>query len=165
MVGGSGLYLRALLQGLFDGPSRDEALRGRLEGIAERFGDARLHRLLARVDPEAAARIDPHDRVRVVRALEVFALTGRPLSRPSRQGATALEGFGCGWSGSCPDRAALREAVAARTRQMFARGLLEEVRGLVAGGRAAGAALEGHRLPAGAGVLRGELSEARRSRS
>src|SRR6185295_18541391 len=69
VVGGTGLYLRALLVGLFEGPSRDAELRRRLEGIAERRGDARLHRLLARVDPRAAARIPPRDRVRVIRAL------------------------------------------------------------------------------------------------
>ena len=93
MAGGTGLYLRALLVGLFEGPSRDEALRRRLEALADRFGDARLHRLLARVDPVAAARISPRDRVRVVRALEVYRATGRPLSEQQRQGAEPLRGL------------------------------------------------------------------------
>jgi len=131
VAGGTGLYLRALLQGLFEGPSRDEALRGRLEGAADRFGDARLHRLLARVDPEAAARIRPRDRVRVVRALEVYYATGRPITEGQRGGAEPLRGFRPLVLGLDPDRAALREAVEERTRGMLARGLLEETRALV----------------------------------
>jgi len=131
VAGGTGLYLRALLQGLFEGPSRDEALRRRLEGLAERFGDARLHRLVARVDPEAAARIRPRDRVRVVRALEVYHLTGRPISVGQRGGAEPMGGFRRLVVGLDPDRAALREAVRARTRDMLAGGLLEEVRALL----------------------------------
>ena len=80
VAGGTGLYLRALRRGLFAGPSRDPDLRRRLEGIAERGGDARLHRMLARVDPESAARIEKSDRLRVIRALEVFRASGRSLS-------------------------------------------------------------------------------------
>jgi tRNA dimethylallyltransferase len=130
VAGGTGLYLRALLQGLFLGPSRDEALRDRLLGMAERFGDARLHRLLGRVDPEAAARIRPRDRVRVVRALEVYRATGRTITAQQREGADPLEGFRALVVGLDPDRAALREAVEARTRRMLREGLLEEVRRL-----------------------------------
>jgi tRNA dimethylallyltransferase len=139
VAGGTGLYLRALLQGLFEGPSRDEALRRRLEGLAARFGDARLHRLLARVDPEAAARIGPRDRVRVVRALEVRHVTGRPISERQRGGAEPLRGFRTLVVGLDPGRAELRKAVEARTRDMLARGLVEEVRGLL--GRGFGAHL------------------------
>ena len=134
VAGGTGLYLRALLRGLFEGPSRDEALRGRLELLAVRFGDARLHRLLARVDPEAAARIRPRDRVRVVRALEVYRVTGRPISEQQRQGAEPLQGFRGIVVGLDPDRATLRRAVETRTREMLARGLVEEVRGLLGRG-------------------------------
>lgn len=134
VVGGAGLYLRALLQGLFEGPSRDEALRRRFEGMARRFGDARLHRLLRGVDPEAAARLDPRDRVRVVRALEVFALTGRPLSRHHQSAPDPLTGFRVRVVVLDPGGAVLRAAVLARTRRMFETGLLEEVRGLLAGG-------------------------------
>jgi len=132
VAGGTGLYLRALLQGLFEGPSRDESLRGRLEALAGRFGDARLHRHLARVDREAAARIPPRDRVRVVRALEVYHLTGRPISEGQRAGAEALTGFRALVVGLDPGRDALREAVERRTREMLARGLLDETRALVA---------------------------------
>ena len=134
VAGGTGLYLRALLQGLFEGPSRDEALRGRLEGAADRFGDARLHRLLARVDAEAARRIAPPDRVRVVRALEVFRATGRPITESHRKGSEPLRGFRTLLVGLDPGREALRTAVVARTRRMLEAGLVEEARRLVARG-------------------------------
>jgi tRNA dimethylallyltransferase len=134
VAGGTGLYLKALLQGLFEGPARDEPLRGRLAAMAVRFGDARLHRLLARVDPEAAARLPARDRVRVVRALEVFWTTGRPLSAHHRTGSEPLRGFFPRLVGIAPDRGALRQAIERRTRQMFQGGLLEEVRGLLARG-------------------------------
>jgi tRNA dimethylallyltransferase len=134
VAGGTGLYLHALLQGLFEGPSRDEGLRRRLEGLAERHGDARLHRLLARVDPEAAARTRPRDRVRVVRALEVRCVTGRPISEQQQGGAEPLRGFGTLVVGLDPDRAELRKAVEARTRDMLARGLVDEVRSLLGRG-------------------------------
>lgn len=134
VAGGTGLYLKALLQGLFEGPSRHEPLRRRLEAIAERHGDPRLHRLLARVDPESASRLSARDRLRVVRALEVFWTTGRPLSAHHRQGAEPLRGFSTLVLGLAPDRAALRQAVERRTSEMFERGLLEEVRGLLARG-------------------------------
>ena len=131
VAGGTGLYLRALLEGLFEGPSRDEALRRRLEALAERRGDARLHRLLLRVDPEAGARIRPRDRVRTVRALEVYWSTGRSITEQQRAGAEPLRGFRTLVIGLDPDRAALRAAVVARTRRMLEQGLLDEVRGLL----------------------------------
>ena len=80
VAGGTGFYFRALTRGLFPGPGKDPRLRGRLEAIALRRGSECLHRALRRVDPASAARIQPRDRVRLVRALEVFLLTGRPLS-------------------------------------------------------------------------------------
>jgi tRNA dimethylallyltransferase len=131
VAGGTGLYLRALLEGLFVGPSRDAGLRRRLESIAERGGEARLHRLLARVDPATAARVSVGDRVRVVRALEVFRATGRPISEHHRTPAPALRGFASFQVGISPPRAGLRAAVEARAREMFARGLLKEVQGLL----------------------------------
>jgi len=132
VVGGTGLYLRALLRGLFAGPSRDEALRGRLEAMAERHGERRLHRWLARVDPASAARIEAADRVRVVRALEVFHKTGRPLSGHHEDGAEPLGGFTVRLLGLAPPRETLRAAVEARTDRMLAGGLVEETRGLIA---------------------------------
>jgi tRNA dimethylallyltransferase len=131
VAGGTGLYLKALLEGLFDGPARDEGRRRRLEGLAERFGDERVHRLLRRLDPEAAARIRPRDRVRIVRALEVYWATGRPISAHQRDGAEPLSGYRVLLLGLSPDRGALRRVVERRTREMLERGLLEEVRGLL----------------------------------
>ena len=80
LVGGTGFYYRALTRGLFPGPGKDAALRARLEAIAARRGVERLWQLVRRVDPESALRIQPRDRLRLVRALEVYLLTGRPLT-------------------------------------------------------------------------------------
>lgn len=131
VVGGTGLYLRALLHGLFEGPARDEPLRGRLEAMVARYGEARLHRWLARVDPDAAARIEPADRVRVVRALEVFHKTGRPLSGHHQAGSEPLRGFDVRLLGLAPSRDTLRAAVETRTQRMLAEGLVAETRGLI----------------------------------
>ena len=131
VAGGTGLYLKALLQGLFEGPSRDEALRARLERTASRFGNARLHRLLEHLDPQAARRTHANDRVRIVRALEVYWLTGRPITAQQAVAAAPLEGPLL-VVGLDPGRARLREAVARRTREMLERGLVGEVRALVA---------------------------------
>jgi tRNA dimethylallyltransferase len=134
VAGGTGLYLRALVEGLFEGPSRQSALRERLEALADRHGEARLHRLLARADPVAAARVEPNDRVRVVRALEVFLATGRPITEHRRGGATPLVGVDVLTLGLSPDRDTLRRAVERRTDEMLAGGLVEEVRALMARG-------------------------------
>jgi tRNA dimethylallyltransferase len=134
VVGGAGLYFRALFRGLFEGPRRDEAFRRRVEQMADRFGDARLHRLLARVDPEAAARIRVRDRIRIVRALEVFRATGRPISDMQRATSPGLQGFRTLFLGLAPERAALKEAVERRARAMFDAGLVDEVRRLLAAG-------------------------------
>jgi tRNA dimethylallyltransferase len=131
VVGGTGLYLRALLHGLFEGPSRDAALRGRLEAMAARYGAARLHRWLAHVDPDSAARIEAADRVRVVRAVEVFHKTGRPLSRHHQAGAEPLRGYDVRLLGLAPSREVLRAAVETRTQLMMAAGLVEETRALI----------------------------------
>jgi tRNA dimethylallyltransferase len=134
VVGGTGLYLRALLQGLFEGPSRDAALRRRFDALARRHGDRRLHRLLARVDPEAAARTATRDRVRVIRALEVYWATGRPISDHRRRATSALQGFSTFAVGLSPPRDRLRETVAARVDAMLEGGLLDEIRGLLGQG-------------------------------
>jgi tRNA dimethylallyltransferase len=135
-VGGTPLYLKALLCGLFDGPPGDEALRQRLAQEAEQLGPFALHQRLARVDPGAAARLHPNDLRRVIRALEVWELTGRPLSAWQTQ-----------WSvtpGSRPTdrvlwldmpRPELYARIDARVARMFAEGLVDEVRALRALGR------------------------------
>jgi tRNA dimethylallyltransferase len=131
VVGGTGLYLQALLHGLFDGPARDAELRARLERIADRRGDAFLHRWLARRDPEAATRIGANDRVRVVRAFEVLRLTGRAIGDQQRAGSSPLRGFDVLVLGLAPEREALRQAIQARTHRMLEAGLIGEVRGLL----------------------------------
>jgi tRNA dimethylallyltransferase len=134
VVGGTGLYLRALIEGLFEGPSRRPELRARLEALAERHGDARLHRRLANVDPGAAARIPPRDRVRVVRALEVWLATGQPISAQQPGARPAIRDVEVLTLGLSPEREALREAIEQRTARMLEAGLLEEVAGLLARG-------------------------------
>jgi tRNA dimethylallyltransferase len=166
VAGGSGLYVRALLQGLFEGPSRDDALRARLEGLADRFSDARLHRLLGRVDPKAAARTSPGDRVRIVRALEVYWLTGRPISSLRSAGSRPLEGFRTLVLGLAPDRERLRQAVAARTREMIQRGLVAEAEALlVASGGVVPRPLEAIGYRQAVSVLRGDLDLAEAERA
>lgn len=134
VVGGTGLYLRALLEGLFDGPARDPLLRARLNALATRFGDDRLYRLLRYLDPEYSCRITPGDRLRAVRALEVYWRTGRPISQLHRKPTQTLEGYETLILGLDPGRERLRERVERRTDQMLANGLLEEVEGLLAAG-------------------------------
>jgi tRNA dimethylallyltransferase len=132
VAGGTGLYLRALRRGLFAGPSRDPDFRSRLERVAQRRGDAVLHRLLARVDPDSAARIEVRDRLRVVRALEVHRATGRPLSAHHREETPPEDEWRWLVVGVDRPRDALRAAVEARTEEMFAAGLVEEMRALLA---------------------------------
>ena len=158
VVGGTGLYLRALLAGLFPGPSRDDALRARLDGIAERFGDARLHRLLTRVDPVAAGRIAVRDRVRVVRALEVFRLSGRPLSAQHGHQEQPLAGYATYVVGLAPPRDVLRARVVERTRGMLSAGLIEEARRLVTDGYGATRALDAIGYRQARAVVEGRLS-------
>lgn len=161
VAGGTGLYLRALLEGLFEGPSRDENLRRRLGALAARRGHGALHRLLSRVDPVAARRIAPGDRVRVIRALEVFRLTGQPLTVHHGTASSKLAGFSVRIVGLAPDRGQLREAVERRTEEMWERGLLGEVRGLLATGYAADLRpLQAIGYRQAVAVIEGRLSEA-----
>jgi len=131
VVGGTGFYLRALLQGLPPLPARDELLRKRLSGREQRRTGS-LHKLLGRLEPEAAARIHPRDVQKVTRALEIRVLTRASLPPPSA--SLPLEGFQLLPLGLAPDRQLLVDRIAVRTRQMFAAGLVEEVRGLLAQG-------------------------------
>jgi tRNA dimethylallyltransferase len=131
VVGGTGFYLRALLQGLPALPARDDLLRKRLSGREQRRTGS-LHRLLGRLEPDAAARIHPRDVQKVTRALEIRLLTRAAL--PPLSASLPLEGFQLLPLGLVPDRQLLVDRIAARTRQMFAAGLVEEVRGLLAQG-------------------------------
>jgi tRNA dimethylallyltransferase len=131
---GTGLYLRALLEGLADAPARSEELRARLEASANAHSLQYLHRVLRRLDPEAALRIGSRDRPKMIRAIEVCLLTGRPISEVHRLGRTPLEGYHPIKIGLQPPRAALYDRIEKRTRTMLDRGWLEEVAGLVRNG-------------------------------
>jgi tRNA dimethylallyltransferase len=130
-VGGTGLYLRALLLGLFEGPVRSEPLRARLRALQERRGREYLHRLLARLDEVAAARIQPHDSQKLIRAIEVCLLARQPLSAMHARGRAGLEGYEVTRLGLNPPRAELYRRINARVEGMFAAGLLEETAALV----------------------------------
>src|SRR5262249_53456726 len=131
VVGGTGFYLRALLDGLPVLPARDEALRARL-AFRESIRPGCLHRLLRRLEPSGGARIHPNDVQKLIRAVEIRALTRRPM--PVRSSAAPLEDFKVMQIGLSPDRALLAEKIGVRTREMFDGGLVEEVRGLLASG-------------------------------
>jgi tRNA dimethylallyltransferase len=136
VAGGTGFYLRALIDGLFPGPQRDQALRDRL-AARERRKSGSLHRLLCRFDPGAAGRIHPRDLPKVTRALEVCLLTRRPVTELFQQGREALGGYRILKIGLSPAREQLYERLDRRTRQMFETGLVEEVRGILDRGFAA----------------------------
>ncbi len=134
LVGGTGFYYRALVRGLFEGPARDEAVRARLERVADRRGVEALHRWVARVDPESGRRIQPRDRKRLVRALEVYLLTGRPLTSHFSATASPIAGWSVLPIGLSTDRAVLRARVERRVAAQFDRGVVAEVEALVASG-------------------------------
>ncbi len=131
---GTGLYLRALLEGLADVPQRSEALRERLWAGVAAHGQGHLHRILRRLDGESADKIAPADEQKLVRAVEVCLLTKKPLSEVHRSGRKPLEGWRAIKIGLMPGREALYERVHARTEAMLARGWLEEVGGLMESG-------------------------------
>ena len=135
LVGGTGFYYRALTRGLFPGPGKDAELRARLEAIARKKGVEALHRMVTRVDPESGARIQPRDLKRLVRALEVYFQTGKPLTAHFEDtvsplgpevtiGAIALR-MPAPW---------LAERLAKRVDEQFEAGLLDEIRALLAAG-------------------------------
>ncbi|HEV8183776.1 MAG TPA: tRNA (adenosine(37)-N6)-dimethylallyltransferase MiaA [Candidatus Angelobacter sp.] len=132
VVGGSGLYLRALLEGLFSGPPRSEALRARLRERAAERGADYLHKLLHRLDPAAAQAIHANDVPKVVRALEVSISARAPMTGLWQKGRDPLAGFNILRVGLNPDRDALYQRINHRAREMFSSGLLEEARTLAA---------------------------------
>lgn len=161
---GTGLYLRALLEGLAELPLRSEELRERLRARAAESAPEYLHRMLGRLDPASAEKIAAADGQKLLRAIEVCLLAKKPLSEVHRSGRARLEGWRAVKIGLMPARGELYERVNARTEAMLTRGWLEEVRGLVESGMPENAkafGFIGYRELRG--VLRGEvtLEEAR----
>ena len=131
VAGGTGLYLKALIEGLFPGAGRDPAVRAALEAEAATHGLDALFRRLEAVDPVYARKIRGRDRVRIIRALEVHMTTGRPMSDHFRDTRPPVEGRDVVRLGLELDRATLRRRIDERVERMFARGLVDEVRGLL----------------------------------
>ena len=128
--GGTGLYLRAMLEGLFAGPQRSEALRERLRGRGGQRGSEYLHRILGRLDSAAAGRIHANDLPKVIRAIEVCLGARRPMSELWQEGREPLAGFRILRLGLNPDREALYARINQRAAQMFEEGLVEETKAL-----------------------------------
>jgi tRNA dimethylallyltransferase len=131
---GTGLYLRALLEGLADVPQRSEELRERLRRSAQEHGHGHLHRILSRLDAQAAKKISAADEQKLIRAIEVCLLAKMPLTELHRSGRAPLQGWRALKIGLAPGREALYERIHARTDAMLAIGWLEEVRALLAAG-------------------------------
>ena len=134
LVGGTGFYYRALTRGLFPGPGRNAALRHRLEDIAERRDVVFLHRMLRRVDPASAERIQPRDLKRIVRALEVYLLTGRPLTAHFAETVSPIPDLNVLAIALRLPAAEISERVTRRVDHQFEGGLLDEIRSLLARG-------------------------------
>jgi len=133
VVGGTGFYLRALLEGLFPGPVRDPAIRARLERHEEKRRGS-LHRILSRLDPVAASRIHSNDKNKIIRALEVRLVEGKTMSELFDRGRERLEDFRPIKIGLNPPRPLLYQRIDARASRIFEQGLVDEVRGLLAAG-------------------------------
>lgn len=134
VTAGTGLYLRALLDGLADAPTRSEELRERLRRRAGAKGTLYLHALLKRIDPEAAKRIAPRDAQKVIRAVEMRVIAGKTISEVHRAGRKGLEGYAVIKIGLSPARDALYQRIHARIDNMIACGWLNEVRRLIEDG-------------------------------
>ena len=134
LTAGTGLYVRALLEGLADAPARSEELRERLRKQAARHGPEYLHRLLARLDRETAGRIAPRDTQKIIRAIEIRVLAGKGVADVHRAGRAALEGYDIRKIGLLPARPALYSRIDARVVSMIEAGWLDEVRRLIASG-------------------------------
>ena len=130
VVGGTGLYLRALLEGLFHGPQRSAELRERLRERADRQPGNYLHRILWRLDRAAAEKIHPNDAPKLIRAIEVCLASRQKMTRLWQQGRDPLRGFRMVRIGLDPDREALYRSINRRAQQMFEIGLLDETRRL-----------------------------------
>ncbi|HYL47688.1 MAG TPA: tRNA (adenosine(37)-N6)-dimethylallyltransferase MiaA [Candidatus Limnocylindrales bacterium] len=139
VTAGTGLYLKALLEGLSDAPTRSEELRRRLRDKAAQRGPSSLHKLLHRLDPDASRRIAERDTQKVIRALEMRLLAGKPVGEIHRRGRKSLEGYEVKKIGLLPPRPALYARIDARVRAMVEAGWIEEVQALIASGVPEGA--------------------------
>lgn len=137
-VGGTPLYLKCLLRGLFEGPAADWGLRHEIETELEQLGGPALHGRLALVDPLAASVIHPNDTRRIVRALEVFRRTGQPISHQQMEFEDGRSAEACRVFVLRRDRAEQHRRIEQRVDQMLAAGLIDEARGLTTGGRRLG---------------------------
>ena len=133
VVGGTGFYFRALTEGFFEGPGRSEWLRARMRKIVRRRGPARLHAALRNVDPASAARISPGDAARVVRAYEIFLVTGRTMTWWQQQPRDCLRDFRWLKLALAWPREILYRRIDRRVEEMVANGFVDEVRSLLAG--------------------------------
>lgn len=161
VVGGTGLYVRTLIHGLCDAPPADEAFRASLLREAEARGRYFLHEELTRIDPESAARLHPHDEVKIVRALEVHHLSGRRLSDVQQRHGFAEQPFSVLMIGLNRDRSALYRRIDGRVESMFARGVVEETASLLARGyRRDSGAMKGLGYQQISGYLSGQYDRA-----
>ena len=131
---GTGLYLRALLEGLADVPQRSEELRERLRTSVDEHPPGHLHRILKRLDPEAARKIAPADEQKLIRAVEVCILARKPISAVHSSGRVPLEGWRVLKAGLMPPREKLKERINARTEEMLEQGWMREVQALLDSG-------------------------------
>jgi tRNA dimethylallyltransferase len=131
LVGGTGLYLRALLEGLFPGPQRSEDLRAHLRQRTEQRGSAYLHRILQRLDSAAAVKVHANDTPKLIRAVEVCLASRQKMSDLWQQGRDPLQGFSILRLGLDPERSLLYQRINQRGREMFENGLIEETQHLL----------------------------------
>jgi tRNA dimethylallyltransferase len=156
-VGGTGLYLRALLEGLFAGPQRSEELRQRLRERAEERGSGYLHRMLGRLDSAAAAKIHANDTPKLLRAIEVCLASRTKMSELWKQGRNPLRGFRIVRLGLNPDRNVLYDRINRRAQRMFDDGLEEETRSLLQEYGAAARPLSALGYKQAVALVRGEI--------
>ena len=158
IVGGTGLYLRALLEGLFPGPERSEEFRHRLRQSSAKHSSDHLHRMLRRLDPAAAEKVHGNDTPKLIRAIEVCLASRQKMSELWQMGRDPLRGFRILRLSLHPHRAALYDRINQRAQRMFATGLIEETRHLLQKYGAAARPLASLGYKQAAQFLRGEIT-------